>query len=365
MGTVIFLSSPELWSVQPDIGHPLKPQRLRQTFELLSDYGAFDAANVEVISPRSATDEEIAQFHTPAYIDVVNQLSRGEAVPDAIQFGLGTTDNPIFEGMKEAESLKVGGALQAAELLWKKEAAIAFSYGGGMHHGFPGFASGFCIFNDAAIAIRWLVEKNLKVAYLDLDVHHGDGVQQAFYESDRVLTISLHQDGRTLFPGTGAIAEIGRGKGVGYSVNLPFPPGTTNRSYLWAFSEIVPPLLERFQADLIVTQLGVDTHYSDPLAELALTTRAYEKLYQKLSELAIPWLALGGGGYNLDVVPRAWTLAFGAMSGQNFDNHLPLNYQLKYGCEFLRDMMPPKLESERLRDRVETMVEAVKTLHYL
>jgi acetoin utilization protein AcuC len=134
---------------------------------------------------------------------------------------------------------------------------------------------------------------------------------------------------------------------------------------LWAFSEIVPPLLERFQADLIVTQLGVDTHYSDPLAELSLTTRAYEKLYQKLSELSIPWLALGGGGYNLDVVPRAWTLAFGAMSGQNFDNHLPLNYKLKYGGEFLRDMMPPKLESERLRDRVEKMVEAVKTLHYL
>lgn len=213
------------------------------------------------------------------------------------------------------------------------------------------------------IAIQWLVNQGLRVAYVDLDVHHGDGVQWAFYSTDRVLTISLHQDGRTLFPGTGAASEIGQETGEGYSVNVPLPPGTGDLTYLWAFNEIVPPLLELFQADLLVTQLGVDAHYSDPLADLALTTKGYEAVWEVLGKTTSPWLALGGGGYNLSVVPRAWTLAFGVMSEQSFPNRLPDAYRSQYGGEFLHDVKPAKLESPRIREQVERTVKQVKALH--
>ncbi len=244
MLTAVFLSSTEVWSIKPEVEHPLKPERLQRTFELLSEYGAFAVPNVKVVAPRPATDEQLALFHTRSYIDKVGRLSEGERIPDALSYGLGSVDHPIFRGMRHSEGLKVGSALQGAELLWRGDCDVAFSYSGGMHHSRPSLTSGFCVFNDAAIAIQWLVNRGMQVAYVDLDVHHGDGVQWAFYSTDRVLTISLHQDGRTLFPGTGAVEEIGKGSGSGYSVNVPLPPGTGDRTYLWAFSELVPPLQE-------------------------------------------------------------------------------------------------------------------------
>ena len=171
------------------------------------------------------------------------------------------------------------------------------------------------MFNDCVVAIQWLLNQGLRVAYVDIDVHHGDGVQNAFYDTDRVLTHSLHQDGRTLFPGTGFVNEMGTGDGTGFSVNVPLPPQTYDGAYLRAFEEIVPSLLKRFEPDVLVTQLGVDTHYTDPLASLALTTTGQQTLYGLLGEVAPKWLALGGGGYALDVVPGSWALAFGEMAG--------------------------------------------------
>ncbi|UCG24610.1 MAG: acetoin utilization protein AcuC [Chloroflexota bacterium] len=272
MRQVVFLSSPELWERGHGRQHPLKPERLRRTHELLAEYGALELANVRVLAPRQATAGELTLFHTAEYVDIVHTLSLGQGDIPAHRYGFGPGDNPVFQGMYESEGRKVGSALQAAELLVDGSCDIAFSYGGGLHHGGPSLASGFCVFNDAAVAIHWLMGQGQRVAYIDIDVHHGDGVQAAFYDSDRVLTISLHQDGHTLFPGTGFVGESGAGDGQGYSVNLPLPPYTDDETYLWAFGQVVPPLVERFSPDVVVTQLGVDTHYRDPLASLALTS---------------------------------------------------------------------------------------------
>lgn len=363
---VVFLASPQVWQRGHGPNHPLKPERLQRTYELLQEYGAFEAANVQVIPPRQATVEELALFHTREYIDVVRRLSQGDTTPPAAQYGFGPGDNPVFEGMFESEGLKVGSALQGADLLLGGECDVAFSYSGGLHHGGPDFASGFCVFNDAAVAIHRLLERSMRVAYVDIDVHHGDGVQAAFYDTDRVLTISLHQDGRTIFPGSGFVDETGKGAGQGFNVNVPLPPYTDDDTYLQAFHQVVPPLLERFDADILVTQLGVDTHYQDPLAQLALTTRGQTALFQALYDLAPRWLALGGGGYDISVVPRSWALAFGVMSGQSFPDTLPSGYREKYGGRWLRDREKVSLTQEgqdHVRKQAELVVSGVKRQH--
>ena len=364
----VFLASPAVWARGHGPSHPLKHERLQRTFELLDEYGAFEAPNVRVIAPRLAADEELALFHAHEYIDVVRALSAGDVMVPAYRYGFGRGDNPVFEGMFETEGVKVGSALLAAEMLVKSECDVAFSFSGGLHHAGPNFASGFCVFNDIAVAIHWLLRRDLRVAYVDIDVHHGDGVQAAFYDTDRALTISLHQDGHTLFPGTGFVEEVGSGAGHGYSVNVPLPPYTDDGAYLWAFHQVVPPLLERFKPDLVVTQLGVDTHHHDPLAQLALTTAGHVALFEALDKLAPRWLALGGGGYDISVVPSSWTLAFGVMSGQSFPDELPERYRARYGGHSLRDRDAPLLDATLqrwMRRDVEAVVAQVKQRHNL
>jgi len=370
----VFLSTPALWAHGHGVQHPLKPERLQRTFELLQEYGAFDAPNVQVIAPPPATAEELALVHTPDYIEAVRVLSGGGTWTDtreyisAQRYGFGSGDNPIFDAMYETESLKAGSSLTGARLLIEGKCDVAFSYGGGLHHAMASMASGFCVFNDPAVAIQWMVDQGLRVAYVDVDVHHGDGVEAAFYHTDRVLTISLHQDGRTLFPGTGFVHDIGTGDGEGYAVNVPLPPYTDDTAYLWAFHEVVPPLLERFGADVVVSQFGVDTHYQDPLAHLALTTAGHTALFEAFAALAPRWLALGGGGYNIDVVPRSWTLAFGVMAGQTFPDELPPHYRARYGGQWLRDHAGPELDDltrQRVRRQVEDVVAEVRRVHHL
>ncbi len=364
----VFLTSSNLWAHEHGGDHVLRAERLRRTVELLEAYQAFAAPNVQVAEPRPADDAELTLFHTPEYVEVVKRLSAGERSLPYWQYGFGPGDNPVFSGMYESEGLKVGSALVGAKMLLDGDCDVAFSYGGGLHHAAPAEASGFCVFNDAAVVLRWLQAKGLRVAYVDIDVHHGDGVQWAFFDSDRILTISLHQDGRTLFPGTGSVGEIGREAGVGYSVNVPLPRLTDDQAYLLAFDSIVPPLLERFRPDLVVTQLGVDTHFLDPLADLVLTTAGQTSLYERFERLAPRWLALGGGGYNIDVVPRSWTLAFGVMSGQQFPEAIPDAYRERYGTEWLRDRAGPEVSDEDRRlvhRRVLAVVASVKERHQL
>jgi len=352
-----FICSPDLWQRGHGAAHPLKPERLQRTYELLAAYGAFHGPGSTLVRPRQATPKELGLFHTEEYIEVVRSLSRGEKRFDASRYNFGPGDNPVFPEMYETEALKVGSSLMAAELVTSGQKDVAFSFGGGMHHAGPANASGFCVFNDAAVAIHWLLQRGLRVAYVDIDAHHGDGVQDAFYETDRVLTISLHETGLYLFPGTGFVEEMGRGAGRGYAVNLPLAPYTDDEVYLWAFEEIVPPLVRRFQPDVVVSQLGVDTHYRDPLAHLCLTTSGYVSAVTAIKRLAPRWLALGGGGYDVDVVAQVWTLAYSVMSGQEFPDHLPAAYAEKYGEGSLRDREKPHISSE-LREQARRYAEA-------
>lgn len=362
----IFISSPELWRYGFGGKHPLKQERLARTVALLQGYGAFDSDSATLVEPRLATDEELARFHTPEYIEVVKALSDGNLpnVP-ARRYGFGAGDNPVFKGMDKVSRLKSGGGLAGAERLLAGECDVAFNFSGGLHHAMPAKASGFCIYNDIAVTIAWLLTQGQRVAYVDIDAHHGDGVQAAFEDTHQVLTISLHQDGHTLFPGTGFVDETGRGAGEGTSVNVPLYPQTDDETYLWAFREVVPPLVRRFAPDVLVSQLGVDTHHTDPLTYMGLTTRGHEALVREFAALTPgKWFACGGGGYNLDVVPRSWTLAFGVMSEQRFPDELPQSYRDQYGGQWLRDREEAPIDRTtraRARRRAEEVVAEVKT----
>lgn len=329
--------------------HPLRPARLRLTYELLRALGAFAGEGSRLVEPREATREEVLGFHEPAYRAAVEAVSYGLVVPGAERYGLSLYgDNPIFPGMYEAALLSTGASLTAADLLLAGEVRVAFNSAGGLHHAMPGYASGFCVFNDPVIAIQRFVARGLRVAYVDIDAHHGDGVQHAFYETDAVITVSLHESGHYLFPGTGFVEELGSGRGRGYSVNLPLAPLTDDEVYVWAFQEVVPPLLNAYRPDVLVTQLGVDTYYRDPLAHLKLTTTGYVQVVKALAELAEgkPWLALGGGGYDLSAVARCWSLAYGVMLGREWPNELPQEHQERLGDATLRDREAPELSGE-------------------
>ncbi|WP_197322035.1 acetoin utilization protein AcuC [Saccharomonospora sp. NB11] len=289
--------------------HPFNPVRLDLTIRLATALGVLE--DVPFVVPEPAETEELYRAHVAEYVEAVKQA------PMAgwdVGHGLGTPDNPVFTDMHEASSLVVGSTLVGARCLAEGQAMRAVNIAGGLHHAMPDRASGFCVYNDCAVAISWLLDHGFdRIAYVDTDVHHGDGVQTAFYGDPRVLTVSLHQHPFTLFPGTGYSAETGVEDGEGYAVNIPLPPATKDAGWLRAFHAVVPSLLEAFRPQILVTQCGVDSHEEDPLADLSLSVDGHRTIYRTLRELADRfaegrWLAVGGGGYQLiRVVPRSWT----------------------------------------------------------
>ncbi len=324
--------------------HPMRPVRLRYTYELLRAYGAFDSDDARLVTPRSAAEEELRWLHTQEYVAAVRQLSAGEGAGEAHRFNFSLQgDNPYFPGMYEAAALSSGATLLAAEMVADKTVDAAFNISGGLHHAAAGHASGFCVFNDPALAIHYFLRRGMRVAYIDVDAHHGDGVQEAFFDDDRVLTISVHESGRYLFPGTGFVGEQGEGRGRGYSINLPLFPYTGDDVYLDAFRQIVPPLVRGFAPDVLVAQLGIDSYHSDPLTHLQLTTMGFVEVVRELAALELPWLALGGGGYDLMAVARAWTLAYGVMLGVEWPDTLPRTFALEHGIGHLRDSGTPEI----------------------
>jgi acetoin utilization protein AcuC len=293
--------------------HPMNPLRLDLTARLCQELGVFDADGVEVVSPGVPDDDILLTVHDADYVAAVRAASLDPRSADQSR-GLGTEDDPAFVGMHEASARIAAGSLDIARAVWQGEAAHGVNFCGGLHHAMPGNASGFCIYNDVGVAIRWLLDHGAqKVAYVDVDVHHGDGVERMFWDDPRVLTISLHESGRMLFPGTGFPTDIGGPGAEGTAVNLALPPGTGDQAWLRAFHALVPVLLRTFAPDVLVTQHGCDSHFLDPLAHLALSVDAQRESYESLHSLAHEvcdgrWVALGGGGYELiDVVPRAWT----------------------------------------------------------
>src|SRR5919106_1644793 len=314
--------------------HPLKPVRVKLMVELARAYGLLDRPNVDVIAPRLATREELELVHTPRYIDAVEMISATATDPfRTYGWGIGIGDNPAFRGMHEASAHVAGASLVGAQAVAEGLAEHIFNPAGGLHHAMPDRASGFCIYDDPAIAIRWLLERGERVVYIDVDVHHGDGPQFIFYDDPRVLTISLHESGEYLFPGTGFPDEVGERDGEGTKVNVALPPLTDDPAYRAAFERVVPPLLESFKPTILVTQLGCDTHATDPLAHLALVTQTYRWLASTLHDLAHRitggrWLALGGGGYQIyTVVPRAWTIYLAEIVGGDLGAELPESWR--------------------------------------
>ena len=305
-------------------GHPFDPVRIRLTIELATALGVLAEPTVTVLSPEPATDGELETVHDAEYVEAVRHAGRA-LVPD-LRFGLGTEDDPVFEGMHEAAALVAGATRDAARAVWSGSAVHAVNVAGGHHHAMRRAASGFCVYNDLAVAIKWLLAAGAeRVAYVDLDVHHGDGVQAAFYDDPRVLTISLHEHPATLFPGTGLPGETGTGDGAGYAVNVALPAGTGDAGWLRAFDAVVPPMLRSFKPTVLVSQHGCDSHLLDPLAHLELSVDAQRSAQLMLHDLAHElcdgrWLATGGGGYALvQVVPRTWTHLLAVAAGTPLD----------------------------------------------
>lgn len=348
--------------------HPLRVIRLKLAFELIKAYGLLELPSVQLIPTVKASEEDLALFHDREYLEVLKRASDGHLTGGAFLYGLGPGDNPIFLGLFDWSLLITGATLQAIDFVANGEGAIAFNMAGGLHHAMRSRASGFCYINDPVVGILKLVRRGMRVVYLDLDAHHGDGVQQAFYDTDQVLTISLHESGDSLFPGTGFEYEIGKGKGEGFSVNLPFPAYTDDENYLWAFDEVVPELIDNFSPDIVVTQLGVDTFESDPLTHLHLSIYGFEKVLRRIKALAPHWVALGGGGYDLSNVARAWALAWAIMNGVELEDRLPSSYRefaSQHGIHEERLRKPSSSRQSDERIQREIRMELERIVHYL
>src|SRR5487761_1397797 len=315
--------------------HPMAPVRLKLTMELAQAFGLLRQPGVSIEVPPVATDAELELVHDPAYIAMVRlgghpaRCANGLTARALARAGLGTEDDPVFNGMHEAAAMVAGATLAAARAVWTSAAQHGASIAGGLRHAMSGSASGFCVYNDPAIAIAWLLRAGAqRVAYVDIDVHHGDGVQAAFYDDPRVRTYSLHEHPMTLFPGTGLPRESGGPGADGSAVNVALPAGTGDAGWLRAFDAVVPPLLRSFRPEILVSQHGCDSHRLDPLAHLELSIDAQRAAHQQLHALAHEtaggrWLLTGGGGYALvQVVPRTWTHLLAIAAGTPLEQEM-------------------------------------------
>ncbi|WP_372594416.1 acetoin utilization protein AcuC [Actinotalea sp.] len=321
--------SPSLLAYDFGPQHPMAPLRLEATFGLAEELGLLDLPTVEIVGAEVAADSLLELTHAPAYVAAVRHCSETGEVD--VDHGLGNEDNPVFRGMHEAAARVVSGSVDGALAVWTGEAQHAVNLAGGMHHAMPDHASGFCVYNDAAVAIRAALDAGAeRVAYVDIDAHHGDGVERAFWDEPRVLTISVHETGHALFPGTGHPGDLGGSAARGHAVNLALPSRTGDGEWLRAIHSLVPQLLRAFQPQLVVSQHGCDTHRLDPLTNLAVSVDAQREaavlLHDLVHEVADGrWLALGGGGYAVaHVVPRVWAHLLGIAAHAPVDLSTPL-----------------------------------------
>lgn len=346
--------------------HPFDIRRFSLFLELADAYGLIGEGELVTRVPDPPVSL-LEAVHEPEYLRRLRLFSEDPAGRADFRYGLGDVENPVFAGMYEWSVRSTAATLHGARLVADGVTPVAFNPAGGWHHAHRARASGFSYINDAAVAITELVQRGVRVAYLDLDAHHGDGVQEAFYDTDRVLTVSIHESGIYFFPGTGFVNETGVGSGEGYSVNVPLRAHTDDPLYMKAFDEVAYPLIAAFDPDVLVTQIGADTFRTDPLTNLEITTHSYSYVMRKLKALKIPWLALGGGGYDIVNVARAWTIAWGVMTGAPLDPRLPEPFvrrlrEMGKPHTMLLDAMHWALDDDRYRalDDLDAVIRTIR-----
>ncbi|MEN8128101.1 MAG: acetoin utilization protein AcuC [Planctomycetota bacterium] len=318
----LFIHGPELDAFPyPDMC-PFKTSRAGEVYKTLESMDLLTGGEKVVCPPKRATDEDLLKFHSEPYLKALKRIDAGEYEMGMLVMQLGTGDCPAFEGVYEYAQWAAGATITGARQIIAGKASVAFNPSGGYHHAFDSMAGGFCYVNDVVLGCMELADAGKRVLFLDIDVHHCDGVQAAFYERADVMTISLHQDGRTLFPGTGFTDEIGAGAGEGYCVNLPLPVGMYDEAYLKAFREVAGPLIHAYGPDVIVLEVGADTLQGDPLAGFSLTNNVHVEIINNLLMFGVPILATGGGGYNVENTVRAWSLVWTALCGEQRDDDL-------------------------------------------
>jgi acetoin utilization protein AcuC len=362
-----FLYSPDLEKHPYPPYVPFKTQRAGKTRGILQNMGLLSGGVMEEVVPQPATRTHLETFHTPKYIEALIRTNTGSIDPDALQLGLGSLECPVFPGLYEHACLAAGATLRGAELILSGQAEIAFNPSGGFHHAHPAFAGGFCYVNDIVLACLALTEAGKRVGYLDIDVHHCDGVQDAFYARSDVLCISLHESGVNLFPGTGFVGECGKGDGEGYTVNIPLPMETYDEIYMKAVNEIVYPLLQSYAPDVLVLEIGADALAGDPLAHLRLTNNVYVEIIEGLLRLGKPILATGGGGYNVENAVRAWALSWMSLCGEKpeHDMSIGMGGVMLESVEWAGGLQDRRLAVEEnrakhIRPAVQAAIEAVK-----
>lgn len=339
-------------------GHPLSAIRIQMHKELLELNSFFENENVVLIEPSNCSDEDLQTVHSKDYINFIKRLSvSGEGSVDG-------KDTPAFKGMYDVTKTSVGGTLTAVDEIMKGNLNHAWNPGGGFHHAKTSSGGGFCIFNDIAIAIKRLLGKyNVKrIMYIDIDAHHGNGIQDIFYDDSRVCKISLHESGQTLYPYSGFEEEIGRRDGKGYNINIPLPMGTFDEAYIQVFSEVLPLVAEFYSPEFIILAAGADAHYLDPLSHLQLTSSTYLRVADIVHELSHKHCKgrcamLGAGGYSLDATPRMWSLMVSRFSGIELSDEIPAEWRNKFKSYYpdlkpparLIDTSLPKIDPERLR----------------
>lgn len=343
--------SEELLSYDFGAGHPMAPMRMALTHQLMQALGVLDLPGVRIVPAPVATDEELTAVHTADYVAAVRRAETEKVVDHSR--GLGDEDNPLFGTVHTASARIVGGSLAAVREVWSGRADRALNLAGGMHHAMAGRASGFCVYNDPAVAIAWLLGQGARrVAYVDLDAHHGDGVERAFWDDDRVLTISVHQHPGSLFPGTGYAQDVGGAGARGTAVNVPLLPGTTDAAWLRVLDAVVEPLVAAWSPDILVTQHGCDSHQRDPLAGLDVSVDAHRAAALMMAELAEGhchgrWVATGGGGYEVvGVVPRSWTHLAAVLAGRPLAPDTPVPAGWARAVQELADVGAPELMTD-------------------
>ena len=312
----IFVYSEEMSRFDFGPDHPFKPERAHKTYELCTRYGVMDHPWMKTLKPEPIETALLTLFHEPEYVHLLEEASKGNVSLETLERGLGTEDNPILPEIYEWSLLAAGGTYRALDHLVKGDALVAFNPLGGFHHGMPGYAEGFCYINDISIALMDAIERSpeQRIVYLDIDAHHGNGVQEAFYKDPRVLVVSVHETGRTLYPWSGQETEIGEEDGRGFTVNFPLEPGSDDEVFNFALDEAVFPLIKAFSPHMIVALVGADTLVSDPLTHLKLTNNSYQRALREMTALCPKILALGGGGYDLYRTARCWTLAWSVLN---------------------------------------------------